>query len=128
MGYDLHITRADYWYDNEKNPITTNEWLSYVSSDPDMRLDGYAETDIPGDGVLRVENEGIAVWTAWSKNGIEGSLSWFYHQSGEIQVANPDAEIRIKMYKIAKLLNAKLIGDDHETYNEFGESDHTPHA
>ena len=39
MGVELHITRAEFWADNEKSPITEKEWLKYVASDPEFKLD-----------------------------------------------------------------------------------------
>jgi hypothetical protein len=42
MGYDIHIVRAESWLDAEENPITLPEWLKYVKSDPEMRLDTVA--------------------------------------------------------------------------------------
>ena len=127
MGYDLHVTRAEDWFDSENFPIHMDEWLSLVESDPEMRLDGYTEVVVPGEGViLRNEKDGIAVWTAWSKNGVDGNCAWFFYSDGEISVKNPDAEIRVKMFKIAKMLNAMVKGDDGENYDEQGESDWVP--
>jgi hypothetical protein len=42
MGYELHITRKRDWSDAGPE-ITLDEWLALVRSDPDMRLDGFAE-------------------------------------------------------------------------------------
>jgi hypothetical protein len=44
VGYDVHITRAGESSDSEATPITLDEWLAYVASDPEMRLDGFAES------------------------------------------------------------------------------------
>src|SRR5260221_14273274 len=38
MGYDLHITRAEFHATNEGHEITAEEWLRYVQSDPELRL------------------------------------------------------------------------------------------
>jgi hypothetical protein len=30
MGYDIHITRAEHWAENEGREISAEEWLAYV--------------------------------------------------------------------------------------------------
>ena len=61
MGYDLHITRKQNWWDETGPEIPLAEWISVVESDCDMRLDGYAEARV-GDGrILRIENEGEVI-------------------------------------------------------------------
>ncbi len=113
MGYELHITRAEDWV--ESDPITLRQWLDYVSADPDMRLDGFAEVETP-DGTLRAEDESIAVWTAWSRDGVGGNHAWFEHFEGCISVKNPDDEIIAKMLDIAAHFQAKVVGDEGESY------------
>lgn len=114
MGYDVHITRADDWSESESNPITLDEWLTYIANDPGMRLDNSAEVETP-DGVLRYENEGLAVWTAYSAHDQNG-MAWFDYRRGQIIVKNPDNEILAKMKQVAAALQAKIIGDDGEFY------------
>ena len=43
MGYEIHITRKMEWFDKGGPNISLEDWKAYISSDPDMRLDGYAE-------------------------------------------------------------------------------------
>jgi hypothetical protein len=38
MGYDLHITRAEEWSQNEGREIAAAEWLALVSNDPELKL------------------------------------------------------------------------------------------
>jgi len=38
-GIELYITRAEFWADNEDAPITADEWLAYIKSDPELSLD-----------------------------------------------------------------------------------------
>lgn len=123
MGYDIHITRADHWADSDKNPITLEEWLAYVGTDPEMRHDGFAEATTTGGGTLRIEADGISVWTAYSGHESEGNMAWFSWYGGDIRVKNPDEEIRRKMYRIGKALNAHVQGDEGELYDEHGDSD-----
>lgn len=121
MGYDIHITRKEEWSDEEGVEISLDEWRQYINSDYEMRLDGFAETELP-DGALRVENEGIGVWTKWSQHEIDGRMAWFDYFEGDIRVKNPDEDILKKMYQIAQSLNAKVQGDDGEIYDVNGKA------
>ncbi len=116
MGYDVHITRASDWTESEKSPITLNEWKLYVQSDPEMRLDNFAEATTTAGEKLRIDEEGIAVWTAYSGHDPNGNMAWFGHCRGEITVKNPDAEILQKMRQIAASLGAQVMGDEREAY------------
>ncbi len=118
MGYNLYITRKDNWTDEETNGlISMNEWKQVVSADPDMRMDNKVDATVNGK-TIRMEEEGIAVWTAYSLAGKNGNQAWFSFDDGMITVKNPDNEIINKMLSIAKVLNAKVQGDDMEIYDE----------
>lgn len=122
MGYDFHITRATAWTESEANPITMEEWLAHVESDPEMRLDGYAEGAVRDtDVVLRTEDPSMAMWTAYSEDGVDGNHAWMWHYDGRIMAKNADQEIRAKMWRIAQQLDARLVGDDDEEYGADGE-------
>jgi hypothetical protein len=109
MGYDVHITRKDNWFDDEKaREISLKEWNDYVSSDPDFRVDNFAQVDLPEGQTLRIEKEGICVWTKYSREGENQNHAWFMHSQGNITVKNPDQEIINKMVQVALKLNAKV--------------------
>ena len=36
MGYDVHITRRENWWDEEGQDINTAEWEAVVTADPDL--------------------------------------------------------------------------------------------
>jgi len=116
MGYDVHITRAAEWSDSEATPITLDEWLAYVASDPEMRLDGFAEARTPNGVVIRIEGKGMSVWTAWPGEGRGDGHAWMDHHGGRIVVKNPDPTILRKMCSIAEQLGAQVQGDEGETY------------
>ncbi len=122
MGYEVHITRKNNWFDDNGPEITIEEWNDYVASDPEMRLDKFAETTLPNEDVLRTEDPGIAVWTAYSGNKEKVNMAWFCHFKNYISVKNPDEEILIKMHAIASALGAKVQGDDGEVYDSVGQS------
>lgn len=115
MGYDVHITRKENWFDDGAD-ISVSEWESYIDSDPEMRLDSMAESEIADGEVIRMEANGLAVWIAYSKHGENGNMAWFDYRSGNVVVKNPDDEILNKMISISKYLGAKVQGDEGEIY------------
>jgi hypothetical protein len=119
MGYDVHITRKEDWADPDGPAISLEEWLAVVAADPEMRLDGYAEAHRDG-SVLRMECEGLAVWTAYSGHGLNGNMAWFLFNDDRIVVRNPDNEILRKMWTLARALSARVQGDDGEFYDAEG--------
>lgn len=116
MGYDVHIARADNWFDSNEKPIPLPEWLRYVASDPEMRLDNIAIARIDGKPVLAVQSDGLAVWVAWSRHERDNNMAWFDWREGRIIMKNPDDEILAKMRLIATALSAFVVGDEHERY------------
>jgi hypothetical protein len=128
MGYDVHITRKDNWYDDDNaSEISLKEWNDYVSNDPDFRVDNFAQVDLPAGQILRIEKEGICVWTKYSRDGEDQNHAWFIHSRGNITVKNPDQEIINKMVQVAQKLNAKVQGDEDELYGKEDYLDQTLH-
>lgn len=118
MGYDIHITRQENWYDDDiSKQISLKEWKEYIESDAEMRLDNFAEASLQAGNTIRLENEGIAVWTNYPNPHIDGSHAWFDFRNGNITVKNPDRDIMRKMLRIAGKLNAKMQGDGGEIYD-----------
>ena len=98
MGYELHITRRKQWFD-EGDDIAREEFLAYVRSDPEFSYPGEAGEDFAD------WKSPTADYTTW--------LQWF---DGRVITKNPEAEFVDKMVAVAKKLNAKVQGDDGETY------------
>lgn len=120
MGYDVHITRRENWFDASPD-ISIEEWMAVVDGDADLRLDGFAEAATPARDQIRIENEGLCVWTAYSRHGINGNMAWLWHSHGNVMAKNPDVEIRRKMWTIAEELGAGVQGDEGEWYGPDGE-------
>ena len=120
MGYDVHITRKEDWSDEDGPDIAIDEWLSLVNGDPEMRLDGFAETQTAEGSLVRMESAGLSVWTAYSGHEEDGNKAWFDYHSGGITVKNPDKEILIKMWQLAQQLSATVQGDEGEQYDQSG--------
>jgi hypothetical protein len=99
MGYDLHITRKEFWADEEGETIRLDEWQRYVASDSEIESD----PDNPGheNYVLASHPERWPLW--WWKDG-------------EIYTKNPDDEVIAKLVQIADALRARVLGDDDEIY------------
>lgn len=98
MGYDAHISRRNDWSDESGPRIERAEWKTVVENDPELALDAVSEgTDS----------------VSASFRGEEGALWW---NDGEIVFKYPNERLLAKMVALAKLLNAKVQGDDGEVY------------
>ena len=118
MGYDVHITKKQQWFDDEGPEISLEDWTEYVNNNSDMQLDGFAETPLSNGQTLRLESEGLSVWLGYSGHEDEGNKAWFLYSDGNVIVKNPDEEILKKMYHIAQHFGATVQGDECETYDE----------
>lgn len=117
MGYELHITRKENWFDEDLTAdISLEKWIELVNNDPEMRLDHEATATTTGSEAITVYSIGLSVWTAYPLDGINGNRAWFSYERGNICVKNPDKEIIQKMLAIAALLGAKVMDDEGEVY------------
>jgi hypothetical protein len=71
VAYATHIVPLD-----ETATFPLEDWLSYIRSDAEMRLDGALTLEVQGQGHA-FDMPGLAVWTAYSKHGIGGNTAWF---------------------------------------------------
>ena len=101
MGYDLHITRAEHWADNEGAEITAEEWLAVVRADPELTL-------APEVGM----GPHFARWIGPSP-GVESWLDW---SAGDVYTKNPEPALLRKMVRLAESLGAHVQGDEGERY------------
>jgi hypothetical protein len=99
VGYDLHITRAEFWVLNEGYEIPVEEWLSIVEQDPELVLD-------PPSGIC------FAYWQA----DYSPEDAWFDWFEGNIFAKSPDRATVGKMLQIASWLGAQVQGDEGEIY------------
>jgi hypothetical protein len=120
MGYDVHITRKNNWFDDEGDEITLSEWLAYLHADPEMRLDGFAGAKLADGAVLRAVNPSMAVWVQHPQHGNHEGMAWIWLSSGNIQAKNPDEHTLRKMWQIAQKLGARVQGDEDEFYDATG--------
>lgn len=99
MGVDFHITRAEFWAENEDETISEQEWKQYVEQDSE--LDFHPEN-----------GNNHAVWKGESEHE-EPWLDWF---EGNIYTKWPDTALYEKMLKIAQDLGAHVQDDDGTNY------------
>lgn len=101
MGYELRITRRDFYNDDHGPEISSKEWLAVVDNDEELHLDA--------------ENGPyFAKFIGDCRYG--RGKGWFDWANGCIFTKNPDEAILAKMLKLAEALNAKVQGDDGEIY------------
>jgi hypothetical protein len=99
MGYDVHVTRKEFWADDEGPEITLEEWLEYVGNDPEIEPDA----DNPGEENFVIVSHPNR-WPLW------------WGEGGEVFTKNPDKLVMEKLVKVARDLNARVLGDDDEIY------------
>jgi len=110
MGVELHITRADLWADNEGKEITTDEWLAYVASDPELKPDTR-------------NGQYFVLWLGRSAYE-EPWLDWF---QGNVSTKWPDTALYRKMLQIASALGAQVQDDDGTVYTRDTDWSFNPH-
>jgi hypothetical protein len=110
MGYELFITRNTGDDDEStENMITAQEWLAYISGDPELVLDQESLHEGP------LEDQ----YYDW-RGHPEGGCPGLYFYKGSIYSKYPDELMILKMIAIAKELSAKVRGEDGEFYEDEG--------
>lgn len=99
MGYDLFITRKKDLDDEDGPLITAEEWLAYVATDPQLRLDQNSESHLVKLEIQSEDSDPILEWA-----------------EGDIYTKDPDLPIVAKMLQIASALSAKVQGLDGEIF------------
>lgn len=111
MGYDLHITRRDDWWEDGEN-IPEGDWTALVESDPTLTMTGSVSTTTPDGSTISYDSPLLAEWAH------DGASIPFDFRSGRVVVKNPDGPILAKMIEIADSLDAKVVGDEGEVYSK----------
>jgi hypothetical protein len=101
MGFDFHITRHDPVTGEEGPPISQEEWLAYVASDPEIAHDD--EHPDPGTSFLYAARP--APWQI------------FWDESKEVFTTYPPADVVAKLVRIAKALGAHVLDDDGDLHS-----------
>ena len=106
MGYDLQITRKPSQFDKSPD-ITLDEWLEVVENDPELTWSALNRKTSP----YMADWSGSGKYPCW----LDYSLASAYSTSC-LYSKNPTDEMIDKMVQIAKLLNAKVLGEEDEEY------------
>lgn len=109
MGYELHIKRAE-----ENKKINKEEWLQYIKSDVEFEpIEGFSAT-LNQNEKITVSTPNAGIWKS-----DKGEIPFtFYEEDGEIALKNPENWMIKKMLVIAKALNALVVGEEGEIYDE----------
>jgi|SRR5262245_35758281 len=129
MSYDVHITRAEEWSESETAPISLEEWIVYVRSDTELRIeviDGRYSFPLPDGQVVSMKVKGLVEWMSKGDQPAREPLAWFSWSGGIISTKNPDMRTRRKMFAIATSLHAKVQGDEGEIYGADGTAQTAP--
>jgi hypothetical protein len=122
MAYEIHIKRIGP--DGHFVPVTLSGWRAAVEQTPNVRLargDDEIANSKTGE-VIRITNAGGDVEVLLSGGG-QWQRVFRWSQRGSISFkapddfSQPDCEIRRVAARLARVLGARLIGDEGETYD-----------
>ena len=99
MGYDLHITKKDFWADENGQCISREDWNNYVKTDNQIQHNTKNSID---DFLVSLEREHFPLW--------------YNPDICEIYTNNPSKKVIDKLIKISEALGARVQGDDGEIY------------
>lgn len=93
------------------------EWQQVVEKDAEMKLVNAVELKTVTGEVIKLENEGLSLWT----NPENGDLTYFTYRDGRISVKSPSDgklqyQVLCKMKQLAEQLQANVQGNDGEFY------------
>jgi hypothetical protein len=106
MGYDLHITRADWWTGSAEYPISLDEWINYADASPQLLKH---PVDAPLSLYEMTGPGAVGYWMQWRDGGI---------------LAPKAGAVASDLAVIADLLGARAVGDDEEEYHADGTFTH----
>lgn len=110
MSIYVYITRREKPFEDGVS-ISESDWRAVALADPTLREPtiGEIERGRPAHSVY-------FVWTAHPK----GLDTWFVWTAGQIDVSNPDEPMVAKAMQLASKLDAHVISEMGEVFNEDG--------
>src|SRR5437870_2621402 len=98
MGYDIHITRGDWWSKTLPDRITYEEWRRLAEADPEFEVCGHSKYTSDEYDVF-----------CWMPHTRYPTFSYF---GGTVRVGHCDGAIFRKMIEVAHQLGAVVQGDE----------------
>jgi hypothetical protein len=110
MSYQLHIIRADHWLASESQPIALDEWRALIDRHPGLRpqAEAFVRNPIAGDRIVVPLPEGAAF-------DFDNQTFYLSYRDGRITSSYCDSASPV-LRELASLLNAKLQGEEGESY------------
>jgi hypothetical protein len=110
MGYNVYITRAEHWLSRKEHPISEVDWQALLHSDTTLvTSDTDHYTRRTKDGTQ--ERFPLVLWTA------HPDQPPFLFMDGAVHIKSPDDETVQKMVEMARILKARVIGEEGEFYD-----------
>ncbi|MFC3903067.1 hypothetical protein SAMN05421749_104149 [Acinetobacter marinus] len=99
-GYELHITKKEFFYDESGACITLQDWENYVESNTSVKRDVF---NSEYNYLVNTMDEDIFPL-------------WYSEDSCNLSTKNPSPNAIAKLIEIARDLEATVQGDDGEIY------------
>jgi hypothetical protein len=103
MSYSVFITRKKHWHESDGGTISVSEWRSLVEADAELQW----STEL---------GENVAIW----QGCCEGEPEWVTLTGGSLETQLPSPEFLEKLVSIACSFQARVVGEEGETYGEAG--------
>jgi hypothetical protein len=111
MSINVYLTRRKNPTLDTEPHIGEQEWRAVGVADGAFRE--AAEAELKESGLRRPS---ILIWTGHP----DAAEAWFSWTDGQIDVRTPDEPMIAKMMTLAPLLNARVISETGEVFNEDG--------
>lgn len=98
-GYDVHVTRKDFWADESGPEITFEEWARCQRSDPQIVSD---VNNGPNDFMVDISGGTFPLWYEAAR--------------GEPYTKDPSEQAIRKLQEVARCLDARVQGDEGEFF------------
>ncbi|WP_421505092.1 hypothetical protein [Erwinia rhapontici] len=108
MGWELHITRAEHWWDGQHHPIDNKEWVQLVNNDDELSFDP-------------INGDHFALWK-------QEETHWLELNEGRVSAKRPEQALYCKMLDIAVILNASVMDEEDRIYRLPGDLLNPPSA
>lgn len=117
MGYYLHITRKENWFEeNPEKEISFEEWKMVCMNDEELKSEPVETKRFPDRPPEREEYLVVSHSHKFEPAG-EVTVSLLYYTGSEIACKGPLDETIRKMITLAGQLKARVVGDDGEVYS-----------